>query len=89
MKAQAILKKAFVDLEKIADKMTEQERNDLSRELEGLSLRAGEIAGYFYMRSGSGCGDQGHRAAVKRLNRNGKNIWVKAFGYNAYSNVSF
>ena len=89
MKAQELLEKAFVDLQEIVVELTIRERDDLRRELEGLSVRAGEVAGYLDERHGHGCGDQGHNSAVKQLNRNGKIIWTKAFGYNAYHRVSF
>lgn len=89
MKALTVLNKALVDLEKIADKMNETERRELTQKLEAISLRAGEMAGYFDARFGSGCGDQGHKIAVKQLNRAGKKIWMKVFGYNAYHDISF
>ena len=41
------------------------------------------------MRYGYGCGDQGHRKAVKSLNKAAKIIWMKAFGYNAHYDLSF
>ena len=89
MKAQTLLKKAPVDLEKTVGKMSMNEREDLRRELEGISERAGQIAGYLDMRHGSGCGDQGHDRAVKEFNRNGKMIWMRVFGYNAYHDINF
>jgi hypothetical protein len=89
MKAQTVLKKAFVDLEKIADKMNPHERGELVRELEGISLRAGEMAAYLFERYGYGSGDQGHSAGVKALKKAGKIIWIKAFGYNAYHDLNF
>ena len=64
--------------------MKPDQRRELARELEGLSLRAGELARYLDERYGHGCGDQGHRAAAKKCNRTGKVIWCKAFGYNAH-----
>lgn len=88
MKAQIMMKKAPVDWEKTVDKLTTRERDDLRRELEGISERAAMLAGYLDERHGYGCGDQGHEKAVKRANGNGKTVWMKAFGYNGFHELT-
>jgi len=57
--------------------------------LEALSVRAGMVASYLDERNGYGCGDRGHKKALKQMNRTGKIIHMKAFGYNAFHNISF
>ena len=84
MKAKNLMKKAPIDWEKIVDKLSQNERQDLRESLENISERAGILAGYLDERHGYGCGDQGHDKAVKTMNRIGKIIHMKAFGYNAY-----
>lgn len=54
-----------------------------------IAMRAGQMARYFDERHGYGCGDQGHDKAVKSLNKAGKAIWCKAFGYNEYLDINF
>ena len=90
MKAQTLLfKRALVDLDKIASGMSSEELHETVRELEAISLNAGQKARYFDERYGGGCGDQGHDSAVKALNRAGRMVWRRVFGYNAYSDISF
>jgi hypothetical protein len=55
----------------------------------GLSQRAGMMARYLDEREGYCCGDQGHDAAVKAMNKAGKIIYMKAFGYNAFHDLNF
>ncbi|HEA70070.1 hypothetical protein LCGC14_1484360 [marine sediment metagenome] len=88
MKATTMMKKAPVDWEKTVDRMNTQARGDLRRELEGISARAAMLAGYLDQRHGYGCGDQGHKKAVKRMNRHGKMVWMKVFGYNAHHDIN-
>lgn len=86
MKATTILlKKAFVDVENIANKMSLEKREEASLEFEAIALRAGQLAGYFEKRSDF----NGHPSGVKALNDNGKKIWTKVFGYSTYINISF
>jgi hypothetical protein len=89
MNRETLLELPFIELEKIVNEMSLIERNSLCRELEILSARAGEMAAYLDERYGGGCGDQGHQSAVKNLNKAGRIIWTKAFGYNAYRDLSF
>ena len=84
MKAVTIMKKAPVEWEKTLDRMKSADRNELVTELEAISYRAALLAGYVDARYGNGCGDQGHKAAVKSANKVGKIVRCKAFGYNAH-----
>ena len=88
-KARALFGSAPVDWERKVDKLTSKERDELRREFEGISLRAGELAAYIDQRHGFGCGDQGHGKAVKAMMKAGHVIWCKAFGYNAFHDFSF
>ncbi len=88
MKAQELMQLAPVDWEKTVDGISTRERDDLRRELEGIGERAASLAGYLDERHGYGCGDQGHRKAVKKANRNGRMVWVKVFGYNAFHDLT-
>ena len=88
MKTQTLMEKAPVEWEKIIDKIKVNERRGLAKELEGISKRAGILAAYIEERYGYGCGDQGHEAAVKKMNRAGKMIHMKVFGYTAYHNLN-
>ena len=89
MKAQTIMKKAPVDWEKTVDRMVGSNRDVLRLELEGICERSGILAAYLDERHGYGCGDQGHDEAVESANKVGRVIHCKAFGYNAYHDISF
>ena len=84
-----LFKTAPADLEEIADKLSVTERSELEQALEGIGEKAVSIAGYFDMRYGYGCGDQGHKDAVKQFNRNGKLVHCKIFGYNTFLPIHF
>ena len=88
MKASTIMRKPAFDWEKTVDQLSTRERDELRKELEGTSARAAMLAGYLDERHGYGCEDQGHRKAVKRMNRNGKMVWMKVFGYNGYHEMN-
>lgn len=85
--ARRVIEKAFVALPKIAANMTNKQ--DVIHDLEALAQRAGMMAAYLSERHGSGCGDQGHNTALKAMNRAGKIIHMKAFGYNAFHELRF
>lgn len=59
---------------------SQQYRSELLDELEALACRAAMLSGYIASRHGEGCGDQGHRDAVKEANRRLK-LTRKAIGY--------
>jgi phosphopantothenate synthetase len=82
-----ILRAPFVDLPSLCQNMKNMQ--ELEHELEALSVRAGMMAAYIGERHGYGCGDQGHNKALKAMNKAGKAIHVKAFGYNAFNDLSF
>ena len=84
MKAVTIMNKAPVEWEKVVDRMKSADRNELVTKLEGIAHRAALLAGYVDARYGNGCGDQGHKSAVKSANKAGNIVWCKAFGYNAH-----
>jgi len=88
MTAQDLMALAPIDWEKTVDGLSISERGELSRKLEGISARAAVLAGYLDERHGYGCGDQGHKKAVRRANRNGKTVWIGAFGYNGYHDLT-
>ena len=87
MTAKKLMETAPVDWEKAVDKIPTRQRDELRRQLEGIAERAAVLAGYMDERHGYGCGDQGHKKAVKQANRNGKMVWMKVFGYNGYVEV--
>ena len=84
MKAETLLKLAPIDWEKTVDKLKENQRDELRREMGEIAKRAAMLEGYLDERHGYGCGDQGHEKAIKRANRNGKMLWMKVLGYNAF-----
>lgn len=84
MKGIGMGKKAKCDWADAADRLTVDERESLRRHFESVALHAAELAAYLDMRAGGGCGDQGHKCAVKSANRVGRLLWVKGFGYNGY-----
>jgi hypothetical protein len=87
--AMRLMKMGAVDWEKAVDKTSTRDRDDVRRYLEGMAERAAALlAGYIDERHGYGRGDQGHKAAVKRANRNGKMVWMHVFGYNAYHDLT-
>jgi hypothetical protein len=86
-KLNKILNTPFIDLPEKCLKI--KNKQEIIRELEGLAQRAGMMAAYILERDGYGCGDQGHSKAIKRMNKTGKTIWMTAFGYNGFHNLSF
>lgn len=84
-----ILDTPFVDLPALCEKMKLQEMAELADNLEALATRAGMIATYIEERQGYGCGDQGHAKALKAMNKAGRIIHMKAFGYNAFHDLNF
>ena len=56
---------APVDWDNIFSNLSAEQRGKVARELEGIALKAAELAAYAEERYGYGCGDQGHDAAVK------------------------
>ena len=71
------------------EKMAESEKDSLRRKLEGIALRAAAMAAYIDYRQSHGASDQGHKKALKNLNRVRKLIWIKGFGYNAKHDLNF
>ena len=88
MKAQYLIKKAPVEWEKTVNRLSSVDRGTLRKELEAISERAGMLAAYLDERHGYGCGDQGHGKAVKSVNKTGRLIHCKAFGYNAFHELT-
>jgi len=84
MEARTLMKKAPVDWRKAVDRIPTEDRDKLRRELEEIAERAAMLAGYLDERHGYGCGDRGHKLALKHANRIGKLIWMKGFGYNSH-----
>ena len=83
------LDKSFIEMQTEIENMPESEKDQIRRELEGIALRAAEMAAYIDYRQSHGASDQGHKKALKNLNRVGKLVWVKGFGYNARHDCSF
>ena len=83
-----ILEKPYSEIEKIADEMKPEKLRELGKMLQTVSERAGIMGVYFEERHGYGCGDQGHKKAVKVMNRTGKKIHMGAFGFNAYHDIN-
>ena len=67
-------------IEKHIDSLSSVERGELAEELSGQIQRLVWNWGYMESRYGSGCGDQGHRSAVKNANRVLRQV-RKAMGY--------
>lgn len=67
-------------LKAYCDKRSGPELGALSDALDGLIQHAAWIGGYIDMRHGNGCGDQGHKFAVREANTRLAKI-RKALGY--------
>ena len=89
MKAQNLLKRPYVDLPLLSKKMKPDELDETRQRLEAIAQRAAFMAAYLEERQGYGCGDQGHAKALKSANHAARTVWMKAFGYNAYHDLSF
>jgi hypothetical protein len=87
-KWERLIQIAPVEWELQADKMTSFERDEMCARLEGIAERCGMLSAYLYERCGYGCGDRGHTNAVKKANKVGRIIHCKAFGYNAFHDLS-
>jgi len=82
-----IIEKSFVDMAAIYPDI--KNLQELVKELEEISQRAGMMAQYLDEREGYGCGDQGHDKALKAMNRAGRIIHVRVFGYNTFRDLKF
>lgn len=71
---------APVEWEALADGLGETERAVVARQYEVMALHLIRFAEYMNQRHGYGCGDQGHKAAVKEQNRVANRV-RKALGY--------
>jgi hypothetical protein len=87
-KTTSVLKAAPVDFDRLAERMTTEERGEVARELEAIAAGAAFAAAYFSARYGEGCGDQGHGYAVKCANR-AKRMTRLAFGYDNTPAITF
>lgn len=83
-----IFETAPVDFEAAFDAMDSETRGEITRTLDALAERAAFLGEYAGERYGYGCGDQGHKDAVKKANRRCKSLWVKVFGYNAHHGLA-
>lgn len=79
---------APIDWEKLVDELSTEERRAIVKELEGICHHTVQLAGYIEERHGYGCGDRGHKKALKTANKWGKMIWMKVFGYNGYIDIN-
>lgn len=77
------------NLDETVSAMSPEHRRLAVIALESVALAIVQRAAYINMRYGAGCGDQGHKAAVKAFNRAGKKVWVGVFGYSAYRDLRF
>ena len=77
-----------VELQSVVDKMSEIERYEMIDELSRVAVSAACFQAYIDKRYGYGCGDQGHKAAVKEMNKTGKKVWCDAMGFNAYTPIT-
>ncbi len=82
--AKRLMQLAPCDWQGAADKLGASGRDEIRRALEGVAVRAAELARYMDERAGSGCGDQGHAKAVKAANKAGRKVWCGVFGYNDF-----
>jgi hypothetical protein len=85
---EKLLSIAPIEYRSCIEKMPRQDMEGAQRLLEGLAERAAMLAGYLDERHGYGCGDQGHEKAVKTMNKYGRTVWMKIFGYNGYHELN-
>lgn len=86
--ALEILALAPVDLEKKVDTLDTNTKREIADTLSRLAEVAASKAAYFEERYGYGCGDQGHKKAVKEFNRVRKAV-RKALGFNITHPITF
>lgn len=76
-----ILEQPPVEWEALADELrANTDLQETVNQLEAVAERAARLAAYLDERHGHGCGDQGHKAAVKAQNKAGRIVHQKAFG---------
>ena len=75
-----LLESAPIQIEGLADKMTESDRGEAARKLCDLAQSAAWLSGYFFGRYGEGCGDQGHTQSIKDANKRRAGV-RKSFGF--------
>lgn len=78
-----------VNWDKTVGRMKPGEIVEAIRYLEGMAMKCATFAAYLDERHGGGCGDQGHKKAVRNSNRVGRLLWRRGFGYNAFRGISF
>lgn len=89
MNANLLLKKAYVDLPKIVNRMQWQEAQDIERQLEAIAERAASMAAYIGEACGTyGCGRKPHSDALRALNKTMKKV-RSAMGYNQTIGINF
>ena len=82
---------AEMPLVELGDECARMESADLdlvARDLEGIAAHCALRAAYLAMRHGCGCGDQGHKSAVKDANKVYRQV-RKALGYNITHPINF
>jgi uncharacterized protein YcaQ len=86
--AQQIIEEPFSSLPDLCTHMNN--KREIVQHLEGIAERAAMMAAYIDEREGyGGCGDQGHKKALKAMNRAGKLVHLKVFGFMAFHDLSF
>lgn len=71
---------SLADAAKLCEGMKASELDEACRELDHLTVMTARMSAYLSMRSGHGCGDQGHDAAVKHQNKVAAKV-RKALGF--------
>jgi hypothetical protein len=72
--------KALADLDAYCKRRKPSELDETARELDSIAIQAVRMAAYLMRRSGDGCGDDGHAAAVKHQNKQAAKV-RKAIGF--------
>jgi len=88
IKWQRLIEIAPVEWETTVNKMNNHDREELRSQFAHIAKVAAMLEGYLDERYGYGCGDQGHERAMKTANKNGKQVWMKVFGYNGYHELN-
>lgn len=78
---------APVQCEEVANDLTTEEQRLMIDEVEGLMQTLAWKLGYLDARFGNGCGDQGHKSAVKSANKY-RHAVRKAMGYHHRSDIN-
>ena len=82
-----MLNYSFVEIRRVCDDINN--KASMINGLENIAQKATMVAAYLEARHNCGTGEKSHAVGLKALNRAGKLLHCKVFGYNMFRDYSF